>query len=216
MKEEYTFPFVVTGIGTGVGKTLVSAILLKALDAGYWKPLQTGFQQGGGDSDTYWIEEILNQPIYPEAYCFNEPLSPHAAAIMDGLRVELSQIVEVPPHEGYLVIEGAGGLMVPMNFDMTLLDLFGIWKFPVILVVSHYLGNINHTLMSIEMLKERNIPLAGLIFNGQALPYTEEVIEYQTGAKVLLRIPPEAEINLEFIEEMAQKVDVAALKKYYE
>jgi dethiobiotin synthetase len=208
-------PIIVTGIGTGVGKTLVAAILSKALNAAYWKPIQTGFEGGNGDSDKLWVKAIAGVNILEEYVLLEAPLSPHAAAAMEEKKIDIQQFKTIPQYEGFLVIEGAGGLMVPLNHEHTLLDIFSEWKFPVVLVSSHYLGSINHTLLSIEALKNRNIPILGIVFNGVPLPYTEEVILEMSGLPVLLKIPTVENVNSDFISEMALNVQTAIIKQYY-
>jgi dethiobiotin synthetase len=197
--------FVVVGIGTGVGKTLASAILCKALDAAYWKPIQTGWLSGEGDSDTRDVVALTGCKSYPEAYLFNEPLSPHAAAKIDGAEIDES-LIKIPEHDGILIIEGAGGLMVPLNHRTLYIDLLAQWKLPVILVLRHYLGNINHTLLSLEALKSRNIPIAGLIEQGDPLPDTMEAIHQFGGIKTLLSIPELTAIDSNVIDTYAKQM----------
>jgi dethiobiotin synthase len=197
--------FVVVGIGTGVGKTLASAILCKALDAAYWKPIQTGWLSGEGDSDTRDVVALSGCKSYPESYLFNEPLSPHAAAKIDGAEIDESMI-KIPEHDGILIIEGAGGLMVPLNHRTLYIDLLAQWKLPVILVLRHYLGNINHTLLSLEALKQREIPIVGLIEQGDPLPDTMEAIHQFGGIKILLSIPELPAIDTEVITTYADQL----------
>lgn len=196
---------VIAGIGTGVGKTLVSAIVCKALSAAYWKPIQTGFLSGKGDRDADEVQKLSVCQVYPEAYLFEEPLSPHAAAAIDGKRVDMNQI-NVPEHNGNLVIEGAGGLMVPLNDEELYIDLLEKWQLPVILVVRHYLGNINHTLLSVEALQKRGIPILGLVMSGNPLPDTVSAIENFSGQPVLLHIPELDEVNVEVVEVLAERL----------
>lgn len=202
--------FVVAGIGTGVGKTVVSAILCKALSAAYWKPIQTGFLSGEGDRDSRDVQQLSGCTVYPESYLLQEPLSPHAAAKIDGLKVETSNLI-VPEHDGPLVIEGAGGLMVPLNDAELYIDVLANWKFSVVLVSRHYLGSINHTLLTVEALKNRNIPIAGLIFIGDPLPQTVEAILDFSGVKVLMMIPELKELNAAVIRELAEELSASGL-----
>jgi dethiobiotin synthase len=197
--------FVVVGIGTGVGKTLASALLCKAWGAAYWKPIQTGWLNGSGDSDTMEVNQLSNCSTYPEAYLLEEPLSPHAAAILDGVKVQTDQI-RIPKHEGPLIIEGAGGLMVPLNEKDLYIDLLAHWKLPVILVVRHYLGNINHTLLSLEALGHRKIPVAGIIVQGNGLPYTMPAICQFGKVPILMEVPELASITPEHIAILAEKI----------
>lgn len=211
-----TLPIVITGIGTGVGKTLVSAIVSKAMEAVYWKPIQTGFEGGNGDSDKLWVKEMAGVQTMGEYVLLEEPLSPHAAAFLEHKVIEVDILDNIPNHDGFMVIEGAGGLMVPLNHQKTLLDVFSNWKFPVVLVSSHYLGSINHTLLSVEALKSRGIPVLGIVFNGEPLPLTEEVIIDMTGLPVLLKIPTVKEVNTDFVSEMASKFNSKIIHQYYE
>lgn len=197
--------FVVTGIGTGVGKTLASAMLCKALNAAYWKPIQTGWLSGQGDSDTRDVVALTGCKSFPETFLFNEPLSPHAAAKLDGTEID-ENLIQLPEHDGPLIIEGAGGLMVPLNSRKLYIDLLSQWKLPVILVLRHYLGNINHTLLSLEALKHRNIPIAGLIEQGNPLPDTMEAIHQFGGIKTLLSIPELPSIDANVITTYAKQL----------
>lgn len=199
------------GIGTGVGKTLASAILCKALNAAYWKPVQTGYLSGSGDRDATEVQALTGCKIYPEAYIFEQPLSPHAAAHLEGRELSLSSI-QVPDHHGNLIIEGAGGLMVPLNYRDLYIDLLAQWRFPVVLVVRHYLGNINHTLLSLEALRSRKIPLAGLIISGDPLPFTNEAIA-ALGAEppVLLTFTELEKVDAAVVRQLAAGLDISHL-----
>ena len=194
--------YVITGIGTEVGKTVVSAIVSEALRANYWKPAQAGDLNY---SDTMkvnaWTENVN---VLEERFRLNTPMSPHAAAEIDGVQIQPHDF-EIPNVEP-LVIEGAGGLMVPLNqFGLTYIDIFQKWNLPVILVSRHYLGSINHTLMSVEMLKQRDIPIKGIVFVGDEHRTTEEIILRNTGLKMLLRIPNAEEVNKKFVLEQASR-----------
>ncbi|MFA6946965.1 MAG: dethiobiotin synthase [Pedobacter sp.] len=159
-------PIFITGIGTGVGKTIVSAILVEKLKADYWKPVQSGDLE---NSDTAFVRSLVSNAsskFHPEAYRLTQPFSPHKSAALDGLRIEPSQFV-LPETDNQLIIEGAGGLMVPLNEDFLMIDLIKQLNADVILVSKNYLGSINHTLMSATILKSYQIPLKGLIFSGE-------------------------------------------------
>jgi len=168
-------PLFVTGIGTGVGKTYVAAHLVETLQADYWKPIQSGDLE---TTDTMRVRSLVKNPIsvfHPEAYRLTQPFSPHKAADLDGLVIDPSKIV-LPQTENKLIIEGAGGLMVPLNYEFLMIDLIRQLQAEVVLVVMHYLGSINHTLLSIEMLKQKNIPINCIVFNGIKEAYSENVI----------------------------------------
>ena len=191
----------VTGIGTDVGKTLVSAIVTEALEADYWKPVQAG-ELATGDSHT--VTNLISNnitAIHPNAYALNTPMSPHAAAKIDGVTVALNKIV-TPETSNNLVIEGAGGLLVPLNDKQTILDLIQP-DYKVIVVSRHYLGSINHTLMTIELLQQKGFDVS-VIFNGDEHLSTENIIKKMTGVKVLGRIENEPYFDKNVIKEYAQ------------
>jgi len=181
-------PLFVTGIGTGIGKTLTSAILVEKLQADYWKPVQAGELD---DSDTMKVQQLVSNSrsvFHPEAYRLTQPYSPHKAAALDGIMIDENTII-LPHTDNQLLIEGAGGLMVPLNDHCLMIDLIAQLNAEVILVSQNYLGSINHTLLSIEALQQRNIPIKGIIFNGEANASTEEFILNYTGIALLGRVP---------------------------
>ncbi|SMO45807.1 dethiobiotin synthase [Solitalea koreensis] len=181
-------PIFITGIGTGVGKTLISAIVVEKLQADYWKPIQSGDLN---NSDTMTVQKLVcNAKTYfhPESYRLTQPFSPHKSAEIDGITIELTKC-KLPNTSNQLVIEGAGGLMVPLNSTELIIDLIKHLKCEVILVSQNYLGSINHTLLSIEMLKQNSIPVRGLIFNGEPNSNSETFILNYSGLPCLGRIP---------------------------
>lgn len=199
--------FFVTGIGTEVGKTVCSAILVKALRANYWKPVQAGDLH---DTDTMKVARWTGQQqsdanFHPEGWRLNTPMSPHAAAAIDGVSIRVKDFT-LPTTQYPLIVEGAGGLLVPLNEQETILDLIVHLQLPAILVSRNYLGSINHTLLSIAQLEQRNIPIAGIIFNGETVPSTESIITQMSGLPVLLRVPELSEVSLATIEKMAKMV----------
>jgi len=181
---------IVTGIGTGVGKTIVSSILVEAFQADYWKPIQAGSLECSDSEHLRALVSDAEARIHPESYRLRENRSPHTAARSEGIRIS---IAAMPPPETSrpLIIEGAGGLLVPLNEFELLIDFFKSLDAPVVLVSRHYLGSINHTLLSAELLKARQIPVLGIIFNGDSNPETETIILRHTGFRLLLRITPE-------------------------
>ncbi len=181
-------PLFVTGIGTGIGKTIVSAILVEKLKADYWKPIQSGDLD---NSDTDKVRRLVSNPtskFHPECYRLTQPFSPHKSAALDGIEICLENFT-IPATENQLVIEGAGGLMVPLNNQDLMIDLIDHLNAEVILIIQHYLGSINHSLLSLEVLKIRNIPVEGIIFNGQSDKYSEDIILKHYPIKVIARIP---------------------------
>jgi dethiobiotin synthetase len=197
--------YIITGIGTDVGKTVASAIIAQALGASYWKPVQAGdLHYSDSMKVDQWTDEQVS--VLPERFLLKQPMSPHAAADIDGISIGLDDF-RIPQVDGHLIIEGAGGLMVPLNTKGLLyIDLFEHWKIPVILISRHYLGSINHTLLSVEALKSRNIPIEGIFFVGHENQATESIILKVTGLKMIGRIPMANEVNSTFIQEEAIRI----------
>lgn len=194
---------VVAGIDTDAGKSVVSAILCKALQAGYWKPVQAGDLE---NTDSHKVKRWTPcTNIHPEAYRLSAPMSPHAAAAIDELTIDESNL-HVPETGNRLIIELAGGLMVPLREDFLNIDLLAKWGLPVVLVSNYYLGSINHTLLSLSLLKSRRIPLLGLIFNGKKNQATFDVIMKRSGSTCLLEIEREQEINAEIVAKYASRL----------
>lgn len=194
----------VTGIGTDVGKTVASAIICEALQADYWKPVQTG-SYFSTDSDK--LRKYLTNTrtiIHPESYVLRQYMSPHAAAELEGKHITLDSI-HVPKAENTLVIEGAGGIMVPLNDKEFIVDLIIKCEAEVVLVIQNYLGSINHSILSIDSLKFRNIPVMGIIFNGPPHKLSEDIILAYSGLKCLGRIQKESVINREVITKYAEQ-----------
>lgn len=190
----------VTAIGTDSGKTLVSAILTKALKASYWKPVQAGAPK---DKDE--VHRLVpDADIIPEAFDLTKPMSPHAAAEFDGIDIKVSalDLPEVTP----LVVEGAGGIMVPLSSTETILDLVKHLDLEVVLVVNMYLGCINHALLSIDALKYHSIKVKGLIYNGEGFDEARTYIKEYSGLPLLLSIPKLSEVNTTEITRLAEEL----------
>ena len=184
----------VTGIGTEIGKTIVSAILVEKLQADYWKPVQSGDLD---NSDSLKVKNLISNPcsfIFPEAYKLSQPFSPHKSAAIDGIVIE-QQKIQPPVTDNTLIIEGAGGLMVPLNNKFLMIDLIKELNAEAILVSSNYLGSINHTLLSIYALKHYGIPVKGILFNGVKDIYSKEYILNYTGIELLGHIPQYGNID---------------------
>jgi len=192
----------VTGISTEVGKTIASAIITEALEADYWKPVQAGELE---TSDSHKIAGFISNKrtvIHKNSYALETPMSPHAAAEIDEITIALCNIVE-PKTINTLVIEGAGGLLVPLNDTDTILDIIKP-NYKVVVVSRHYLGSINHTLLTIELLQQKGFEIA-VLFSGDAHPTTESIILKKTGVKLIGRIAEEKEFNKEVIKKYAHK-----------
>lgn len=194
--------YFITGIGTDVGKTVAAAIVTKALNADYWKPIQSGLTE----TDRGTLQNLLPNfkgTFHSESYRLKTPMSPHKAAEIDGVVIKLEKIVR-PKTNNNLVVEGAGGLLVPINNKNTIADLIAPSD-KIILVSSGYLGSINHTLLSVELLKSRGLKCAGIIYNHVNLDGTIEVIENMTGVPTIGHIAKHDQITPELIEEYTQK-----------
>lgn len=175
----------VTGIGTGVGKTVVSAILTRALEADYWKPIQAGFDEG---TDSEWVQNVLSgtgSVMHPETYKLQLPASPHIAARQEGVEISIQKIcASIPNINRNLIIEGAGGLLVPLNETEFVADLIKALDARVILVSRNYLGSINHSLLTARVCREMKLPVIGWVFNDQYLDYEEEIVKWSNFPKI--------------------------------
>ncbi|MBX2948204.1 MAG: dethiobiotin synthase [Crocinitomicaceae bacterium] len=200
MNRDSSTIFFVSGIGTDVGKTVVAAILSEALNAHYWKPIQSGDLDHSDSMKVQgWTENVT---VLEECYRLTKPLSPHTSARLDG--VTITTQFPIPEVDGTLIIEGAGGVLVPVNDrGNTISEIVAHWDIPAIIVVKHYLGSINHTLLTLEYLKTKGIRLVGLVVTGEAHEESEKIIETITGNKVNLHIPFAAQVDAAFIRQQA-------------
>jgi dethiobiotin synthetase len=192
----------ITGISTDVGKTIASAIVVEALQADYWKPIQAGDLN---HSDTHKVQSLVSNSqshFYSNSYALQTPASPHLAAAIDGLTIAMNQIQE-PKTNNHLVVEGAGGILVPLNETQSVVDLIQP-DYKVIVVSRHYLGSINHTLLTIEALKNRQIQVAGIIFSGDENTSSESIILSRTAVPFLGRIAQEPYFDTNVILEYAE------------
>lgn len=192
----------VTGISTEVGKTMASSIITEALEADYWKPVQAGELE---NTDSHKVASLISNSktkIHESTYKLTSPMSPHAAAEIDGVRIDRNHIHE-PETENHLVIEGAGGLLVPLNEDDTILDII-MPNYKVIVVSRHYLGSINHSLLTIFWLKQRGYEVF-VLFSGHPNPHTENIILHKTGVPLIGRIDEEPVFDKKVIKEYANK-----------
>ena len=198
MKETYF----ITGISTEVGKTIASAIITESLQADYWKPIQAGELES---SDTHKVKRLVSNSktvFHPSAFDLETPMSPHAAAAIDGAKISVKNIKR-PVTKNNLVIEGAGGLLVPLNETETIADLIQPSD-KIIIVSRHYLGSINHTLLTVEALKARNFNIHGILFSGEKHPTTEAIISKMSGVPILGRINEEPYFDLNVVREYSE------------
>jgi dethiobiotin synthetase len=193
----------ITGIGTDVGKSITSAIITEALQADYWKPVQAGDLHL---TDSMKVEQLVSNPksvFHPSVYALQTPASPHYAAALDETTIELSQLKR-PKTKNHLVIEGAGGLLVPLNDQHTILDLIQPDDF-IIVVSRHYLGSINHTLLTLEVLKAAGLKNIGIVFSGDAYPSTEDIIRKKSQLPMIGRIEVEPFFDKNVVLEYAER-----------
>jgi dethiobiotin synthetase len=198
---------VVAGIGTDVGKTVVSAILCEHLKAFYWKPVATGLRVGPAESES--VAALLSDGsarVFKEQFLFKESLSPHIAAALETREVRVEDFI-CPPCDSAMVIELAGGVMVPLNDRETNVDLVRKLALPVVIVSRHYVGSINHTLLTIEALRRAGADIRGLVFNGEELPDSERVISVLSGVHVIGRVPLFPSVSREVVTEFAASCD---------
>jgi dethiobiotin synthase len=196
----------VTGTDTGVGKTVVAACLARAWRAGYWKPVQTGTVTA--DDDTATVVALAGVPaehVYLPSYALRAPLSPHAAAELEGVRITMDAIT--PPRTAHpLVVEGAGGLFVPLNERDFMIDLMAKLALPVLLVARSTLGTINHTLLSLAALRSRDLPIAGVVLNGPPNAGNREAIERFGQVRVLAELPRVDPLDHAAVERLAARI----------
>lgn len=202
-----TKPIFITGIGTGVGKSLVSAIITEALQADYWKPIQAGLDDG---TDATTVQQYIsnsNTTVHQEAYQLKMPASPHIAAAAENIVLEINTIQKAMPvtNNLFLVMEGAGGLMVPINQHQFIADVIKTLNVPVILVSRNYLGSINHSLLTAMVCKQYNIPVIGWVFNDHYLHYEQEIVNW-SGFPYIGSIPFTEQPNRQFVQEQATKI----------
>jgi dethiobiotin synthetase len=191
----------ITGISTDVGKTIASAIIVEALQADYWKPIQAGDLE---NSDTHKVQSLTSNTqslFHPNSYALQTPASPHLAAAKDGITIDLNQIQE-PETVNHLVIEGAGGILVPLNDRESVVDIIQP-DYKVIVVSRHYLGSINHTLLTVEALQNRKIQVVGIVFSGEENTSSEQIILNRTGVICIGRIGEEPYFDTNVIVEYA-------------
>lgn len=195
----------VTGTDTDIGKTLVSAVLMAGTRGTYWKPIQSGLAE---ITDTQWVQAVTGLPgrhFLPETHRLSQPLSPHASAALDGVRIDLSDFSLPDPLPHHFIVEGAGGLMVPLNEHHFMADLMTRLALPVLLVASSGLGTINHTLLSLEKLRSLGLEIVGVVLNGPLNDSNHRAIEHYGRTRVVARIEPQSVINNAVLSDIFNK-----------
>ena len=204
--------FFVTGTDTDVGKTVVSAWLLAHLDACYWKPVQAGAEPETDSATVRRLAEVEADRIVPEAYLLSEPIAPHEAAQRTGIAIDMAKLVP-PPCDRPLVVEGAGGLMVPLTDEAYVVDLATELHLPLILVTRSTIGTINHTLLSLEAIRRRGLPLAGVVINGPETPHNRAAIERYGQVEVIAEIPWLETVSRSTLLAIQPELDLAKLAR---
>ena len=192
-------PIMIVGTDTDIGKTIFAAGLVGMLNANYWKPIQSGIEDETDTEIVARLSGVGSEKILPEGYRLNQSLSPHRSAELDGIEIDVNALT-IPDIDGPLIIEGAGGLMVPMNRKTLLIDQVARWKVPVILCARTGLGTINHTLLSLEALRARDIPILGVAFIGDDIPDTIRTIGEMGQVRILGRLPVIEPLTPEAVE----------------
>jgi dethiobiotin synthase len=204
--------FFVTGTDTDVGKTVVSAWLLAHLDACYWKPVQAGAEPETDSAAMRRYAEVSAERILPEAYLLPDPIAPHEAARRAGIAIDMAKLMP-PPCDRLLVVEGAGGLMVPLTDDACVIDLATELHLPLILVCRSTLGTLNHTLLSLEAIRRRGLPLAGVVINGPETPHNRAAIERYGQVEVIAEIPWLDTVSRSALLTIQPELDLAKLAR---
>ena len=204
--------FFVTGTDTDVGKTLVSAWLMTHLDADYWKPVQAGTEPETDAVTVRRLAELSTDRILPEAYVLPDAMAPHEAARRAGIRIDMAKL-KPPATNRLLVVEGAGGMLVPLTDEAYVIDLAAELHLPILLVARSTLGTINHTLLSIEALRRRGLPLAGVVINGPETPHNRVAIERYGDVDVIAEIPWLPSVTRATLLEMEPELDLEKLAR---
>jgi dethiobiotin synthase len=202
--------FFVTGTDTEVGKTLVSAWLLTQLDGSYWKPIQAGTVPTTDSATVQNLAELPVSRMLPEAYLLPEAMAPHESARRANIAMDMEKL-KLPPHDGLVVVEGAGGLMVPIVDGAYMVDLADALDLPIILVARSTLGTINHTLLSVEAIRRRGLPLAGVVISGPETPHNRAAIERFGKVEVIAEIPQLETINRDTLKAIPPELDLLKL-----
>ena len=207
MNRNKKFQFTICGTDTDIGKTIISSFFVRGLDSYYWKPIQSGNKDGTDSQSVQKISNVCKEKILKEAYIFSNPVSPHWAAEIDKKQIN-KHCLNLPSIDGPLVIETAGGLMVPLTRDYLQIDQIKEWDLPVVLVCKSSLGTLNHTLLSIEALKKRKIKIIGLVINGEKHLDNPRTLSEFSNVPIIAEFPFIKNINLKYLDMLWHKLNI--------
>ncbi len=207
IKEKIFYKFILCGTDTDIGKTLISSFFVRGLDSFYWKPIQSGIENETDSKVVGRLSNVINEKILKEAYIFQEPVSPHWAAEIDQKPIERKKL-KLPKVQGSLIVETAGGLMVPLTRDYLQIDQIKNWDLPVILVCRSGLGTLNHTLLSIEALRKRNIKILGLVINGQKHLDNPKTLKEFSKIPIIAEFPHLNNINIKILDILWEELNI--------
>ena len=207
MRSQNYHKFIICGTDTDVGKTLISAFFVRGLQSFYWKPIQSGIETETDSQSILRLTGIQKEKILKEAYIFNKPVSPHWAAEIDGKKVDLN-LLNLPLIQSALIVETAGGLMVPITRNFLQIDQIQTWNLPVIIVCRSSLGTLNHTLLSIEALKKRNIRILGLIVNGEKHRDNPKTLHEFSKLPIIAEFPKLINVDKNNLDRLWQELNI--------
>ena len=207
MSLKNNLKFIICGTDTDIGKTLISAFLVRGLQSFYWKPIQSGIETETDSQSIYRLSGIAKEKILREAYIFKQPVSPHWAAEIDGKKINL-KLLNLPSIDGSLVVETAGGLMVPITRNVLQIEQMKKWNLPVIIVCRSSLGTLNHTLLTIEALKKRNIKILGLIINGEKHFDNPKTLREFSKLPIIAEFPRLSNIDKNNLDRLWQELNI--------
>ncbi len=207
MSFKNNLKFIICGTDTDVGKTLISSFFVRGLQSFYWKPIQSGIETETDSQSVLRLSGIKKEKILKEAYIFNKPVSPHWASEIDGKKIDIN-LLNLPSIDSSLVIETAGGLMVPITRNLLQIDQIKKWDLPVIIVCKSSLGTLNHTLLSIEALKKRNIEILGLIINGEKHLDNPKTLQEFSKLKIIAEFPKLSNVDKNNLDRLWQELNI--------
>ena len=214
MSFKNNLQFIICGTDTDIGKTLISSFFVRGLQSFYWKPIQSGIGTETDSQSILRLSGIKKEKILKEAYIFNKPVSPHWAAEIDGKKIDIN-LLKLPSIDGSLVIETAGGLMVPITRNILQIDQIKEWNLPVIIVCRSSLGTLNHTLLTIEALKNRNIKILGLIVNGEKHLDNPKTLREFSKLPIIAEFPKISNIDKNNLDKLWRELNIEKFLKSF-